>query len=236
MAQNSGCFPFVFVMFVLAIGGGAYWAGSQRFFETSPAEPASTPEVATERVNAGDVVLAVRHLARLETVEYHMERVVAEHDQQSRLFGILKAADSILLIAVGDVTAGVDLAALQEQDVQIDPSAGTAVLTLPAPEVFSARLDNARTRVYSRETDLLAQPGVEIESRARRNAEAEIRRAALEAGLLDQARRNAATTLSALLNSFGYSDVEIRFQDEQQEAGSGFAGQSAGELPATVPP
>lgn len=216
MARNSGCFPFVFVLFVLLIGALAYWAGSRRMFATTGPDNASLG--ASRLVHAGDVVVAVRNLARLETVEYHMERVVAVQDRQSRLFGMVQADDSILLIAVGDVTAGVDLSALQPQDVVVDPEAGTAVLILPAPEIFSAHLDDERTHVYSRNTDLLARPVAEIESRARRNAVVGIRDAALSAGILGQARSNAASTMSALLNSFGYTDVEIRFKNEESGA------------------
>lgn len=219
MARNSGCFPFVFVLFVLLIGGVAYWAGSRRMFAT--AEPSDPSLGASRVIHRGDVVVAVRNLARLETVQYHMERVVAVQDRQSRLFGLVQADDSILLIAVGDVTAGVDLSNLRPQDVAVDPVTGSAVLVLPAPEVFSAHLDDEQTHVYSRNTDLLARPVAEIESRARRNAVVGIRDAAVSAGILGQARRNAASTMSALLNSFGYTDVEIRFQNEEQGVNSG---------------
>ncbi|MBM4434817.1 MAG: hypothetical protein FJ028_06925 [Chloroflexi bacterium] len=47
------------------------------------------------------VVLAVRDLARLESVEYHVERVIDLRDRQSLLFGLVRTRDAILFVAVG---------------------------------------------------------------------------------------------------------------------------------------
>ncbi len=52
------------------------------------------------------VVIAVKDLARLETVEYSIERVIDLRDRQSLLFGLVKTQDAILFVAVGQVSAG----------------------------------------------------------------------------------------------------------------------------------
>lgn len=204
---SSGCFSIALVLVMLFCCGLAYVAGQRQWLQR---EPRAVPE-ALEVKPASDVVVAVQALARLETVAFHMERVVEVQDRQSRLFGLVQADDEILLVAVGDVTAGVDLVELGPNAIQIDPSLGRVTLRLPEPEVFSARLDNQRTRVHARRTDLLARRVEAIESRARQQAEVGIRQAALEAGILEHAERNAALTLSALVSSFGYSDVDIHF-------------------------
>ena len=59
-----------------------------------------------------NVLRSVQELARLESVTFHMERVIDLHDEQEHAFGLVHADDSILLVAVGEVIAGVDLAAL----------------------------------------------------------------------------------------------------------------------------
>ena len=84
------------------------------------------------------VVVAVRDLARLESVAYHVERVIDVRDKQSLLFGLIKTEDAILLVAVGEVTAGVDLGDLRDGDVIADPAHGTARITLP-PARFRER-------------------------------------------------------------------------------------------------
>jgi len=104
-----------------------------------------------------DVITAIRDLSRLETVDFHVERVVDLQDRQQVLFGMFEASDAILLVAAGDVVAGVDLAKLRPEDVIVDSEIGTATIILPPAEVLSSRLDNDRTFVYTRSTDLLAR-------------------------------------------------------------------------------
>lgn len=210
MSRSHGCFPFVFVVFVLVVGALAYWAGERRVL--APSAPEATADHQWVE-HAADVVSAVRALARLETVAYHMERVETVKAEQRRFWGMFKTSDSILLIAAGDVTAGIDLSGLRARDVEIGAAGNNARLILPHPIILSAHLDNERTYVYSRDTDLLAKAEVDIEARARRDAEAGIRQAALDAGILQHARSNAAHTLRALVSSLGYSEVEILFRD-----------------------
>src|ERR1700733_5481092 len=83
-----------------------------------------------------NVVLAMRDLSRLEAATFHMEKVIELTDEQSRLFGLVQARDQILLVAVGDVVAGVDMAKLADSDVQVDPAGGGVRVLLPAPEVL----------------------------------------------------------------------------------------------------
>lgn len=161
-----------------------------------------------------DVVVAVRDLARLESASYHMERVIDMTARQARLGGLVQAEDSILLVAAADVVAGVDLADLRDGDVVIEPDAHRATITLPPVRVLSARLDNGRTYVYRRETDLLAHRRESLETQARREAEETLEHAAIEAGILDRAERNARRTIEALVRSLGYAHVEVRFREE----------------------
>lgn len=70
-----------------------------------------------------------------------------------------------------------------------------------------ATLDNEKSYVYDRETGLLRKADTQLESEARRSAEAEILRTATEDGILIQAKTNAETYLLSLLNSLGFSRV-----------------------------
>lgn len=169
------------------------------------------PEVAltSELRGANSVVMAVRTLARLETLSFHMERVIDLKDSQSHAFGMLTTQDAILLVAAGDVVAGVDLTKLRDGDIEVDPAKQRVRLRVPPAEVFSVRLDSARTYVHSRQTSLFMRPALDLEARARQEAELVIKRAALDAGLLTRAGANAEQTLSALVHSLGYSHVEL---------------------------
>jgi uncharacterized protein DUF4230 len=155
------------------------------------------------------VVVAVRDLARLESVEYHVERVIDLRDRQSLLFGLVRTQDAILFVAVGEVTAGVDLGALAEGDVVADRASGRASVTLPAARVLSTRLDNERSWVYARTTDVLAQRHEDLETRARQEAERTLEQSAVAGGILDRARSNAEQTVAALVRSLGYTSVTV---------------------------
>ncbi len=76
--------------------------------------------------------------------------------------------------------------------------------------MFSTRLDNERTRVYSRETGLFTAPDPNLESEVRREAERQIRQSALEGGILKTAAENGRTTMSGLLEGLGFESVIIR--------------------------
>jgi hypothetical protein len=157
-----------------------------------------------------NVLLAVRDLSRLESVSFHMERVIDLTEKQSRLFGLIEGEDAILLVAVADVTAGVDLAKLGAGDVEVDEKLHRAVVKLPPAEIFHAALDNQRTYVHTRRTGLLAHRQEALEARARSAAEQALLDAAREAGILKRAEESARRAVERLLRSLGYDTVEVR--------------------------
>lgn len=188
---------------------GALAAG---FFAGQKARPKGPALAPNERlVDTATVIVAVRALARLESVSFHMERVIDLKDRQARFFGLVQADDEILLVAAGDVVAGVDLAKMHDGDVVIDPLKHSVQLQVPEPEILSVAIDNDRTYVHSRTTDLLAERKEQIETRARQVAQGSIREGALQAGILERARQSAEHTLTALVRSLGYDHVELHW-------------------------
>ncbi len=179
------------------------------------ARPAPEKPVTTTVVRGtSSVITAIRDLASLQTSSYYVERVIDLKDKQSRMFGMLQGEDAILLVAGGEVTAGVNLATMRDGDVTIDPDGKVAYLSLPPAMILSARLDNDRTYVHTRRTDALAQRAETLETRARQEAERTLRDAAIKGGILDRANRNAALTLEALVKSLGFSRVVVSLRKE----------------------
>jgi hypothetical protein len=168
--------------------------------------PAASSSETTIRPSP-NVILAVRDLSRLETTDYHVERVIELADEQERLFGLVHAKDALLLVAAGDVVAGVDLGKLADPDVTVDWPNHRATVHLPEPEIFSVAIDNARTHVVTRATDTLATRKEELEGRARNEAESSMRQGALEAGVLARAKAGAERAVRDLLHGLGVSDV-----------------------------
>ncbi len=157
----------------------------------------------------GTILMGIRDLARLETNELHLEKVVDLTDKGSRFFGLIGTSDAILLIAAGDVTVGIDLTKLGDGDFAVDPATGAARLTLPPPEVLSVRLDEEHTYVYRRTTSLLAQRNEHLESKARQEAVRAIEDAAKDAAVMEKARKQAERQIRDLLEKFGVTQVTL---------------------------
>jgi len=197
---------------LLAAAAAGFFLGKR-----SP-DPQPEPETKTEVRKTPVVITALRDVARLEGAVFHVERVVDLQEKQSKLAGLVQAKDAILLVAAGDVTAGVDLAGLVEADVRTEGPGEKVTITLPRAEIFSQRLDSERTYVHSRQTDVLATRRENLETRARQEAERSLAAAAVEGGILLRAEKSVAASVTALVRSLGFSHVEVRFRGDQPGA------------------
>ena len=158
-------------------------------------------------VDQPTVVRQIQKLQRLETVSYTMDKIISGEHENAFLPKFL-AGDRLLLVVHGEVVAGINLASLGPGDVLIKGQ--TVSIHLPAAEVFSTRIDNARTRVYSRDTGLFSSPDPNLESEVREEAERQLQQAALQDGILKTAADNARTTIAGMLQGFGFREVDIR--------------------------
>jgi hypothetical protein len=158
-------------------------------------------------ISSPAVVDKIRQLSRLETVDYSMDKIVGGERQNAYLPDFL-VGDKLLLVAHGEVIAGVDLGQLKAGDVYVK---GDAVkVLLPPPELLTTRIDNGRTRIYSRTTGLFANADPNLESEVRLTAEQQITQAALSDGILDKAKQNAHTSVTALLYGLGFHTVDVQ--------------------------
>ena len=153
--------------------------------------------------SAATVLVSVQTLSRLETASYQMEKVITAESGQGPL-GFL-FGDKLLLIAYGEMIAGIDLSHIGPSDVQTTDD-GTVYMRLPPVEVFVATLDNSRTYVYDRRTGPVGM-NVQLETAARLEAEQLMLQAAIETGLLEKAEGNARDVLRSLLLSLGFEHV-----------------------------
>jgi hypothetical protein len=157
-------------------------------------------------VDQPTVVHQIQQLQRLETVSYTMDKIISGEHANAYLPKFL-VGDRLLLVVHGEVVGGINLAALQSGDVHVQ---GQKVsIHLPSAEVFSTRIDNAKTRVYSRDTGLFSSPDPNLESEVREEAERQLQQAALQDGILKTAADNARSTLSGMLQGLGFQEVDI---------------------------
>src|SRR4030043_231437 len=107
-----------------------------------------TPTILPDPVT---IINQIRPLARLETIQYTVEKVTTAEIGQTtlpQLFG-----DKLLFVGHGAVIAGIDLSKIRSEDLSYED--GILVINLPKAEVFVATLDNNQSYVYDRDTGLL---------------------------------------------------------------------------------
>ena len=101
------------------------------------------------------VVRSIRSLANLTTVEY-VEYTIVEKGTES---GILNWAtgDSLTLLAVARIGAGVDLSALDSDSFRVNQDTGVVTVFLPPAEIQYIAVDNEATQVLDRSTGLFTK-------------------------------------------------------------------------------
>jgi hypothetical protein len=172
------------------------------FTSTPTSTPTPTPTPAT-------LILRVRALSRLETIRYSMETIIEGGSDPGGFLSFLGIGrEKLVLIARGQVMAGVDFGRMEPDDIVVNGQKVT--LYLPPAEILVSKLDNERTGVYEYEKGLFTRRDVQLESELRARAEEELVRRAMEDGILTQAETNAKAYLLLLLHSLGFTEVEFQ--------------------------
>jgi hypothetical protein len=167
---------------------------------------AVTGRTLTIDVSQPTVVDRIQRLQRLETVVYTMDKIVSGA-RETPFFPDFLAGDRLLMLVHGEVVAGIDFSNLKPGDVRVE---GRQVrLHLPAPQVFSTRIDSARTKVYSRQTGLLVPTDPNLETQVRQEAERQLQLAAMADGIMRTAQQNAASTITSLLQGLGFEKIDF---------------------------
>ncbi len=159
-----------------------------------------TPTVIPDPVT---IIHEVRAIARLETIQYSVEKVITAEVNQGVLRPFL--GDHLLFVGHGTVIAGIDMEKIQPEDLWV--KGGVLHVRLPAAEILIATLDNEKSYVYDRQTGLLTHGDQNLETTARQVAEDEIRKAAISDGILNLAMQNAQTYLERFFRALGYAEV-----------------------------
>ena len=146
------------------------------------------------------IINDIKALARLETIQYSVEKVITAEIGQgdfSFLFG-----DKLLFVAHGVVIAGIDMGKIGTGDMQMVN--GVLNVRLPQAEIFLSSLDNEKSYVYDRATGLLTHGDQNLETNARQRAESEITKAALEDGIIEKAQQNGEIYLAKFFGALGF--------------------------------
>ena len=167
-------------------------------FEEEPAQTTTSPVV----------VEGIQDLNQLATVRWRESVIVTRESGGTDLEQLL-VGEKVLLVAAGDVEAGVDLESLGRDDVRV--SGETVTIRLPEPEILSVSLDEEATGVYDRDFGPLnLRPDDDLVEQARAAALDRLEQTARDEDILEQAEQNAENGIRAFVTSLGFE--EVRFE------------------------
>jgi hypothetical protein len=176
------------LLFLLGLGW-FLWKKVQPALFDNPLNP--EPRIT---VTHNTVLQKVEALGRLELVRYHFKDVVEYKKSTYRFLPDAKVA----LIVAGDAVGCLDLRKVKPQDVVFEGDSVVRV-ALPAAELCTWQVDHRQSRVYSVENGFFQD--AELVDAGYKYAEANVRTAALQSGILAQTEQNAEKILRPMLET-----------------------------------
>ena len=157
-------------------------------------------------LDAPAMVREIQGLSELVSVKYTVQKVVGLEEKKSPV-----GSEKLLLIVQAEVLAGVDLSSLPAGSIRILPDKQVKV-ALPQARIFHIVIDDKETKVWDRQITWWTpwvSPNPDLERQARLAATKSVEQAAVEMGILEQARRNAETVIRNLLQTAGAKSVVV---------------------------
>lgn len=149
------------------------------------------------------VLTSVKAISKLATVQYHYVDVFEWKDQKD--FFLFQLKKSILATGTASVMAGINL---EESQVEIEKEGDRVMITFPRAEIFSVDSELH----FSGESDMIFRR-ISLEDRNRliQESKESFRQKAMEAGIIPQAEKRAASQITSYLEGLGYQ-ADIKFQ------------------------
>lgn len=157
------------------------------------------------------MVQKIASMGKLELVKYTMKDII----EQKEVHAILPDS-KILFLAVGEVTACIDLTKIKRSD--ITQTKDSVVVFLPQPEVCYAKLDHEKSRIYDITGAWFPDNTKNMVEGVYKLAEKKILDNATQMNVLGMARQNAQSIFKPLLQSISGKTVVLYFRSEIQIA------------------
>ena len=206
--KGGGLATTLVLALVIVFLSVALGVGLARFGETLPLVGTLLGEKPPRTTTGPVVVEGIKELDQLATVRW-TESVPVTRESGGDLLDRLFSGEKVLVIATGNVEAGVDLGDIHKDDVSV--KGDTVTIDLPEAEILSASLDEEKTRVYDRDlSPLNLRPDDDLVEQARLRAVEKIAASARENGILDTAERKAEDSIRAFVTTLGFEEVRFR--------------------------
>lgn len=158
----------------------------------------------TEITETG-MVEKITSMGKLELVKYTMKDIV----EQKEIHPILPDS-KVLFLAVGEVTACIDLTKVKHSD--ITQTTDSVTVYLPQPEICNASLDHAKSKVYDISGTWFQNDAKNMVESVYKIAERKILDNANQMNVIGMARQNAQLIFKPLLESISGKKVVLRFK------------------------
>jgi hypothetical protein len=206
--KGGGLGTTLVLALVIVVLGISLGVGLARFGSTLPVVGSLLGDKPPRTTTGPVVVEGIQELDQLATVRW-TESVPVTRESGGDILNRLFSGEKVIVIATGNVEAGVDLKDLGKDDVSVNGE--TVTINLPEPEILSASLDEGKTRVYDRDfSPLNVRPDDDLVERARLRAVEKIEDAARENKILETAERNAEDSIRAFVTTLGFDEVRFR--------------------------
>ncbi|TWR29409.1 DUF4230 domain-containing protein [Mucilaginibacter pallidiroseus] len=165
-------------------------------------------EFTTTRTEVNDDVMISRivSMGKLELVKYSMKDVV----EKKELHMIIPDS-RVLFVAVGEVTACIDLTKVRKDDI-VQQGKDSVVVTLPKPEICYVKLDHGKSKVYDVSGVWFADKSKQMVEDVYKIAEQKMLAGAKEQDILGKAQQNAALIFKPFLENVSGKKVTLQYK------------------------
>jgi hypothetical protein len=211
VSRRTGWFrPFCLAILVLllvntCVVGGAIVLVTRQIVTIPPGLiSALTGNPSPVTITSTTVLDRIQALSNLMTTKYNYSSLItSEREMPGALKGLY--GDKLLMVAVGHVTAGIDIQKIQITEVK----RGVFTITLPSPMLLDCFLDEKASYVVSRDTGFFAKPAPNLDQEARRFAVAEFRTRAVESDIYGEVTSRAKTLIEGLVLELGSKNSTV---------------------------
>jgi hypothetical protein len=166
--------------------------------------------VVTVEPSSTTVITEIRYMAKVETVSYSLEKVIA-YDQDANSIWHFLGDHKKLFVVHGDVIAGFDLSKITKDDIQIHGKSIT--LNMPPPQILVTTLDESKMRVYDSNTGVygLWDEGIDAnaELKVLAGAKQSLQDDACQEGILQKASESTRMHFTSFLTALGFTKITL---------------------------
>jgi len=164
-------------------------------------------QFSVSRIEISDtgLVQKITSMGKLELVKYEMKDII----EQKEVHPILPDS-RVLLLAVGEATACIDLTKVTKSD--IIQGKDSVTVFLPEPEICYAKLDHEKSKIYDIKGVMFEDGAKDMVESVYKIAEKKILDDAKEMNVLGLARQNAQLIFKPLLEGVSGKTVILKFR------------------------